>query len=72
MTLLQSRVPLEMRGRAMGLNTLMIMCIRPLGDFPAAATMGALGFRPTILLSAGVVAVVLLTVLFRRPEDGVE
>ena len=37
MTLLQTRVPPEMRGRAMSLNTLLIMCVRPLGDFPAGA-----------------------------------
>jgi MFS family permease len=37
-TLLQTRVPPEMRGRAMGLNTLLIMCVRPLGDFPAGRT----------------------------------
>ena len=29
----------------MSLNTLLIMCIRPLGDFPAGAVIGWLGFR---------------------------
>ena len=56
MTLLQMRVPLEMRGRAMSLNTLLIMCVRPLGDFPAGAAMSWLGFRPTELLAAAIVA----------------
>ena len=36
-TLLQIRVPEQMRGRVMSLNTLLIMGIRPLGDFPAGA-----------------------------------
>ena len=36
----------------MSLNTLLIMCVRPLGDFPAGATMSWLGFRPTLLLGA--------------------
>jgi MFS family permease len=59
-TLLQSRVPAEMRGRVMSLNTLLIMCARPLGDFPVAAVIGLLGFRPTILLCATIVGFVLL------------
>jgi MFS family permease len=56
MTLLQMRVPMEMRGRAMSLNTLLIMCVRPLGDFPAGAAITWLGFRPTELLAAAIVA----------------
>lgn len=59
-TLLQVRVPLEMRGRAMSLNTLLIMCIRPLGDFPAGAAIGWLGFRPAVLLGATLVAAISL------------
>lgn len=59
-TLLQMRVPPDMRGRAMSLNTLLIMCVRPLGDFPAGATMGWLGFRPTVLLGAMLVGLVSL------------
>jgi len=54
-TLLQTRVPPEMRGRAMSLNTLLIMCVRPLGDFPAGALIALLGFRPAVLISAAVV-----------------
>lgn len=64
-TLLQVRVPLEMRGRAMSLNTLLIMCVRPLGDFPAGAVINWLGFRPTVWLGAalvGAVSVVLFAV----------
>lgn len=59
-TLLQTRVPPDMRGRAMSLNTLLIMCIRPLGDFPAGAAMDRLGFRPAILVAACLVGLVLL------------
>ena len=66
MTLLQTRVPPEMRGRAMSLNTLLIMCIRPLGDFPAAAVMGWLGFREAVLVSAGLVGAALLAVTARE------
>jgi predicted MFS family arabinose efflux permease len=63
MTLLQTRVPPEMRGRAMSLNTLLMMCVRPLGDFPAGAVMGWLGFREAVLISAGLVGVSVLVVI---------
>jgi predicted MFS family arabinose efflux permease len=64
-TLLQTRVPPDMRGRAMSLNTLLIMCIRPLGDFPAGAAMDRLGFRPAILAGAPLVGLVLVALLAR-------
>jgi MFS family permease len=64
-TLLQTRVPPEMRGRAMSLNTLLVMCVRPLGDLPAGVVLSRLGFRTTVVLSAMIVAVVLLTLLVR-------
>ncbi len=68
MTLLQTRVPPEMRGRAMSLNTLLIMCIRPLGDFPAGAVIGWLGFKEAVLISAGLVgaAVLVVTLVYSR------
>lgn len=66
MTLLQTRVPPEMRGRAMSLNTLLMMCVRPLGDFPAGAVMGWLGFRNAVLLSAGLVAAAVLGISVTR------
>ena len=69
MTLLQTRVPPEMRGRAMSLNTLLIMCVRPLGDFPAGAVIGWMGFRPAVLLGAGLVGAALLTILVARPRE---
>jgi hypothetical protein len=67
-TLLQMRVPPEMRGRAMSLNTLLIMCIRPLGDFPAGAAIGWLGFRPAVLLGAMLVGAVSLALFLARPS----
>jgi predicted MFS family arabinose efflux permease len=65
-TLLQTRVPPRMRGRAMSLNTLLIMSVRPLGDFPVGAVIGRLGFRPTVLLCAAIVGLVLLALLLTR------
>jgi MFS family permease len=67
-TLLQTRVPPEMRGRAMSLNTLLIMFVRPLGDFPAAAIIGGLGLRPAVLAAAAIVASVVFTLLIARPQ----
>lgn len=67
-TLLQTRVPPEMRGRAMSLNTLLIMFVRPLGDFPAAAIIGGLGLRPAVLAAAAIVGSVVLALLSARPQ----
>lgn len=66
--LLQTRVPPEMRGRAMSLNTLLIMCVRPLGDFPAGALISRIGLRPTIFISAALVALVALTLTLFAPR----
>ncbi|HEY6347442.1 MAG TPA: MFS transporter [Bryobacteraceae bacterium] len=66
MTLLQSRVPPEMRGRAMSVNTLLVMCVRPLGDFPVAGLIGLAGFRPAMLACAGVVAAIVVALPWRR------
>jgi MFS family permease len=57
-TLLQTRVPAEMRGRVMSLNTLLIMGVRPLGDFPAAALIAGIGAPLTAIASAAVVALI--------------
>jgi MFS family permease len=67
-TLLQTRVPPEMRGRAMSVNTLLIMFIRPLGDFPAAAIIGGLGLRPAVLFAAALVGITVLVLLAARPQ----
>ena len=56
-TLLQTRVPMQMRGRVMSLNTLLIMGIRPLGDFPAGALIAGIGAPATVLLSASLVGI---------------
>ena len=56
-TLLQTRVPEQMRGRVMSLNTLLIMGIRPLGDFPAGALIGGIGAPGTVFLSASLVGI---------------
>jgi predicted MFS family arabinose efflux permease len=54
--LLQSRVPNQQRGRVMSLNTLLIMGVRPLGDFPAGAMIAAAGAPLTAVAAAAVVA----------------
>jgi len=65
-TLLQTRVPQQMRGRIMSLNTLLIMGVRPLGDFPTGTLMAWIGAPPTVLLAAVLVAV-FGAVLVARP-----
>lgn len=66
-TLLQTRVPPQMRGRAMSLNTLLIMFVRPLGDFPAGALVEAMGLRMTILAGAALVGAIVCAVFAARP-----
>jgi predicted MFS family arabinose efflux permease len=66
-TLLQTRVPPQMRGRAMSLNTLLIMCVRPLGDFPVSAAIAAYGLHPAGLASAAIVGAASLAFLAARP-----
>jgi predicted MFS family arabinose efflux permease len=65
-TLLQTRVPRSMSGRVMSLNTLLIMGVRPLGDFFASPVIGRLGPSRTAIASAGLVALVALGVAMRR------
>ncbi len=62
-TLMQTRVPPQMRGRVMSLNTLFVMGVRPLGDFPAGALIGGLGGPGTVVLCTSVVAVYTLYLL---------
>ena len=64
-TLLQTRVPEQMRGRVMSLNTLLIMGIRPLGDFPAGALIAGIGAPGTVLLSASLVGIYGLALALR-------
>jgi hypothetical protein len=53
---LQTRVPAQQRGRVMSLNILLLMGVRPLGDFPAGAAIAAIGAPLTAVTSAAVVA----------------
>jgi MFS family permease len=55
--LMQTRVPQKMRGRVMSLNSLLIMGVRPLGDFPAGALIVGIGAPATVLLSASLIGI---------------
>jgi len=66
-TLLQTRVPPQMRGRVMGLNTVLVMGVRPLGDFLAAALIGLAGVRATTMISAVLVGSCAVWCLLLRP-----
>ena len=65
-TLLQTRVPPEQRGRVMSLNTLLVMGVRPLGDFPTGALMSIWGAPVAVAASALVVGSVASVSLIRR------
>jgi MFS family permease len=67
MTLMQTRVPPQMRGRVMSLNSLLVMGLRPLGDFPASTLMSFIGGPFTVLISAAIVGVYTLYLLLARP-----
>jgi MFS family permease len=66
-TMLQTRVTHQMRGRVMSLNTLLIMGVRPLGDFPAGALISHWGAPLTAALSAIVVGATALSLFLGRP-----
>ena len=66
-TLLQTRVPPQMRGRVMSLNTLLIMGIRPLGDFPASGMIALIGGPLTVLVCTSIVGLYSLYLLVGRP-----
>jgi MFS family permease len=66
-TFMQTRVPAAMRGRVMSLNTLFVMGVRPLGDFPAGALISLIGGPLTVLISAGIVGFYTLYLFFGRP-----
>ncbi len=66
-TLAQLRVPPQMRGRVMSLNTLLIMGVRPLGDFPAGALIALIGGPFTVIISASIVGSYSLYLLIGRP-----
>ena len=64
--LLQTRIPPQQRGQMMSLNTLLLMGIRPLGDFPAGGAITLIGAPATALASAAMVAVTTWIVSKRR------
>jgi predicted MFS family arabinose efflux permease len=66
-TVLQTRVTQQMRGRVMSLNTLLIMGVRPLGDFPAGALISLWGAPLTAAVSASVVGAAVLSIFWGRP-----
>ncbi|MGC9949047.1 MAG: MFS transporter [Bryobacteraceae bacterium] len=66
-TLMQTRVPAQMRGRIMSLNTLLVMGVRPLGDFPAGALIGAMGGPLTAGVSAALTGLYGIFLAVRRP-----
>jgi len=66
-TLMQTRVPAEMRGRIMGLNTLLVMGVRPLGDFPAGALIAAIGGPLTAGIGAAVTGIYGIFLAVFRP-----
>ena len=55
-TLMQGSVEAKMRGRIMSLNTLLMMGVRPLGDFPVSVASSFFGIANAALLSAVLVA----------------
>ncbi len=64
--LLQGRVPPDLRGRVMSLNTLLVMGIRPLGDFPEGLLIHVAGPQRAALLCAGFIVAAGLLLLPRR------
>ena len=66
-TLAQLRVPPQMRGRVMSLNTLLIMGVRPLGDFPASGMIALVGGPLTVLICAAIVGVYSFYLLIGKP-----
>lgn len=66
-TLMQTRVPAYMRGRIMSLNTLCIMGVRPLGDFPASSLISLVGGPVTVVICASIVGLYSLYLLVAKP-----
>jgi predicted MFS family arabinose efflux permease len=64
--LLQTRVSPQQRGRVMSLNTLLLMGVRPLGDFPGGAAISLIGPSATVMASAVLVATTAGVLLGKR------
>ena len=54
-TLMQQRISPQMRGRVMSLNTVLLMGIRPLGDYPISAAITLIGVQKATVLAACVI-----------------
>jgi MFS family permease len=65
--MMQGSVETKMRGRIMSLNTLLMMGVRPLGDFPVSIATSFFGLANAALLSASVVALAGVLVFSLRP-----
>ena len=66
-TLAQLRVAPQMRGRVMSLNTLLVMGVRPLGDFPASGMITLVGGPLTVIVCAALVGGYSSYLLIGRP-----
>ena len=66
-TLAQLRVAPQMRGRVMSLNTLLIMGVRPLGDFAASGMIVLVGGPLTVIICALIVGGYSLYLLIGKP-----
>jgi len=66
-TLAQLRVAPQMRGRVMSLNTLLIMGVRPLGDFAASGMIALVGGPLTVIICALIVGGYSLYLLIGKP-----
>src|SRR6266487_1591052 len=66
-TLAQLRVAPQMRGRVMSLNTLLIMGVRPLGDFAASGMIVLVGGPLTVIVCALIVGGYSLYLLIGKP-----
>lgn len=66
-TLAQLRVASQMRGRVMSLNTLLIMGVRPLGDFAASGMIALAGGPLTVIVCALLVGGYSLYLLMAKP-----
>jgi MFS family permease len=67
-TLMQMRVDPALRGRMMAINTMLMMGIRPVGDFTAGIMMSAAGVRVVTVAAAVAVGVVAVVIFARKPR----
>ncbi len=67
--LLQTSVPPQQRARAMSLNTLLLMGLRPLGDFPCSIAIAVLGAPAAAVVGAVIVAASALVAFARKASN---